>query len=235
MTVLEHRYEPTDPRLGRHVHHDEASRDYAYPATTAQLRTVRHWSHIGILDQGQLGSCTGNAAVKAISHTAFWPLAKAVLNADLGADEVYAVGVYSDATRLDPYPGSFPPDDTGSDGLSVAKVLKNRGLISGYTHAFSLEAFLTAVSRQSVIIGIPWYDGMFNPDANGFINISGNLAGGHEVCVDQINVEEKWVGFPNSWGRTWGVKGRAKMSWDTAGRLLSEQGDVTIFNLPKVA
>jgi hypothetical protein len=57
-----HRYEPTDSRLGRHVNHDSRNYAYALPVLPkAAIQTV-HWQRaIPILDQGQLGSCTGNA------------------------------------------------------------------------------------------------------------------------------------------------------------------------------
>ncbi|MEV5953720.1 hypothetical protein AB0M11_08075, partial [Streptomyces sp. NPDC051987] len=54
----------TGGRLGRHIEHDPRSRAYALsedllPSTyTSAVHTVR----IPVLDQGSLGSCTGNAA-----------------------------------------------------------------------------------------------------------------------------------------------------------------------------
>lgn len=235
MTIIERRtFDPTDKRLGRHVAHDPRSRNYAVQELV-KLRSVRHRSRIGILDQGQLGSCTGNAAVKCISHTGFWPKASTVLTADLGADEEYAVGVYSDATRVDDVRGTYPPTDTGSSGLAVAKVLQRRGLIAGYQHAFSLEAALSAITKQTVIVGIPWYSGMFDPDADGFIYPTGQVEGGHEICVDEINVAGRYIEFPNSWGTSWGRKGRARIHWDDFGELLADQGDVTVFTAIKAA
>lgn len=55
------------------------------------------------------------------------------------------------------------------------------------------------------------------------------MRGGHEICIDQIDVENQMIEFPNSWGESYGVKGRARMSWGDFGRLLSEDGDVTVF------
>lgn len=51
-------------RLGRHVEHDPRSRAYAYeiPDGLTSLLAVEHKRHGGIFNQGQLGSCTGNAA-----------------------------------------------------------------------------------------------------------------------------------------------------------------------------
>ena len=224
-----HRFTPTDPRLGRHVEHDPRSRDYAVEARSlGSLRSVRHRSHIGILDQGHLGSCTGNAATKCISFPGFWRKSKPVLSSDLAADEQLAIGVYSDATKIDGAPGVYPPTDTGSSGLAVAKVLQSRGLISSYQHAFSLEAALTAIASRPVIVGIAWHQDMFQPDSRGFVRPTGGIAGGHEFCVDQISVSGRYVGFSNSWGESWGIKGRARITWDDFGTLLADQGDVTV-------
>ena len=50
-------------RLGRHIHVD--SRSAAYPFTSGKRTIIpRLWArNIPILDQGNLGSCTGNAIV----------------------------------------------------------------------------------------------------------------------------------------------------------------------------
>jgi hypothetical protein len=223
---------PSDPRLGRHVRHDPRSWNYAFTAVDVNtLSSKRHQSQIPTLDQGQLGSCTGNASTKCLSYDPFWgtPEVQKVLGMDEKADEDYAVSVYSDATKIDDYPGAYPPQDTGSDGLSVAKVLKTRGLISGYQHAFSLEALLTALAKQPVIVGTRWHQDMFNPGTDGRLKITGDVAGGHEYCLDEIDVDNKRVWLQNSWGETWGKKGRAYLIWDDMKTLLAASGDCTIF------
>jgi hypothetical protein len=220
-------------RLGRHVNHDPRSRQFVFDGSNVALKTVRHSRYIPVLDQGNLGSCTGNAATGALGTGNFFGTLPAglLLSQDSNVDEQFAVQLYSDATKADPYPGDYPPEDTGSDGLSVAKVLKARGLISGYTHTFSLDDALSALSTQPVIIGINWYESMFDPDGNGLVTISPKspVAGGHEIVLDEINVEQKLVGSTNSWGTGWGVNGRFYLSFDTFGRLLGEDGDCTVF------
>lgn len=55
---LIHRYEPTDPRLGRRVFHDPRSLAYAHPVLPkSAIQTVEWTRRIPILDQGRLGSC----------------------------------------------------------------------------------------------------------------------------------------------------------------------------------
>lgn len=223
---------PSAPRLGRNVRHDPRSWAYAVTAVDiGTLSSVRHQSQIPTLDQGNLGSCTGNAATKCLSYQPFWsePAVPQILGSDAIADEKYAVGVYSDATKLDPYPGAYPPTDTGSDGLSVATVLRSRGLISGYQHAFSLEALLTALAQQPVIVGTEWRQDMFHPAADGQQRITGSVAGGHEYCLDELDVERERIWMQNSWGDSWGVQGRAFFTWDDMRTLLQASGDCTVF------
>ncbi len=229
--MTRYRIPSTDPRLGRHVNHDPRSLRYLAPAQpVSTLTSVRHSSSIPILDQGDLGSCTGNAATACLSYESFWGTGSTVLSTtDATADETYAVGVYSDATKIDDYDGTYPPTDTGSDGLSVAKVLTNRGLISGYTHATSLEAALTALQTQAVITGTEWLNGMFTPDADGRLHVTGSVAGGHEYVLDEVDVPNQRVWMRNSWGDSWGVQGRAYFTWADFQKLLAKDGDVTVF------
>jgi hypothetical protein len=241
-TVSRKRYNRTDPRLGRHVRHDSRSLAYLVKAKDpAQLKSIRHERHIPTLDQGSyfdpitkkrisLGSCTGNAATGALGSGVFWEEGLNVLSPiDIDVDETFAVGVYAEATKLDPFSGDYPPTDTGSDGLSVAQVLKNRGLISGYVHATSFDAALTALSQTPVIGGVEWRQDMFRPDPDGRIHITGSIAGGHEIVFDELDVENQRVWFHNSWGPNWGVHGRAYLTWGDFKTLLSRQGDITQF------
>lgn len=225
---------PHHPLLGRHVNHDPRSRAYPVAPTATTLTAVRHTSDIGILDQGQLGSCTGNAGVGAIYREPFmvgilksWHL--------YSADEAGAVALYSEATVLDGYAGTYPPTDTGSDGLSVAKALQKAGIISGYLHAFTLQSALLQLMATPLITGITWYNSMFDPDFSGLLTVDPptGAAGGHELCVDEYvpatGSAPAMVGGPNSWGTSWGKDGRWYMAVDDWGTLLADDGDVTAF------
>jgi len=221
--------------LGRHVHHDPRSRAYAYApragAKAGAYVSAKHQRHIPVLDQGNVGSCTGNACEGAVGTSGIFdalPEALRPSTTDAAANETAAVHLYSRATQLDGIPGAYPPNDTGSDGLSVAKAAKEKGLISGYLHAFSLDAALKALEQQPIIVGIDWYEGFDNPGSTGLVQISGAVRGGHEIVFDEIDVAKKIVWFTNSWGTSWGVNGRANMSFDTLGRLLKRDGDATI-------
>ena len=59
-------------RLGRHVRHDPRSLAYQVAAVDpATLTSVRHVRGIPVLDQGDLGSCTGNAAEGCLGSAPF--------------------------------------------------------------------------------------------------------------------------------------------------------------------
>jgi hypothetical protein len=144
------------------------------------------------------------------------------------------VALYGRATALDDYQGTYPPTDTGSDGLTIAKVLKERNIIDSYQHATSLAATLTALQSQAVITGTEWREDMFNPDDDGRLRITGDVAGGHEYLLRGVDVENKRVWMRNSWGKTWGVAGEAYFTWDDFEELLHADGDVTVMHAAPV-
>lgn len=240
---------PSHALLGRNVNHDSESRRYRVaPPREVVLKSVRHEAFIPVLDQGSLGSCTGNAGVSAIYHTPYRnePAAASARAAGVRAGwpfpatEGGAVDLYSAATAIDPFAGTYPPTDTGSDGLSIAKVLKGRGVISGYLWAFTLDEAIAQLMTSPVITGVPWFNSMFQTSAVGHaghvvIKEASGMAGGHELCCDELIVGSKtdrsdwFVGGPNSWGESWGDNGRWYWTVPEWGALLANQGDVTAF------
>lgn len=220
-------------RLGRHVNHDPRSLAFQVPRRAGAVQSVQHARAIPVLDQGSLGSCTGNAAEGALGTAPIYATIPGTVavrpTGDATVDEQQAVALYSAATSLDDFDGQYPPTDTGSDGLSVAKACQRAGLISGYRHATSLDAALAALAVRPVITGVNWYEGMDEPDRDGLVHVSGQVRGGHEFVLDEIVADEQLIGFTNSWSTDWGVDGRAYISFDDFERLLHEQGDVTDF------
>jgi hypothetical protein len=240
--IRRERIPSTDVRLGRHVHHDSESRRYAFDTSGLKLASVRHQRRIPVLDQGQLGSCTGNAGIGALGTDPLYATVPSRLEPLLVGAGAYpfteagAVELYSDATRADDYPGQYPPTDTGSDGLTIAKVLKAHELISGYQHTFDLQSALLALTQYPLMVGTVWYQSMFTPSAEGVLNVSAasGVAGGHEFVVDEYDATRGMVGMTNSWGTGWGLSGRAYMQAEDLGALLAQQGDVIVL-LPLTA
>jgi hypothetical protein len=224
--VVTRRFEPQDPRLGRHVHLDARSLAYTVERDLGAMCTpikARHWPRvIPIQDQGQTGSCTGHAGTSALGTAPLWDLTgHTLLSArDNGEDEVYALDLYEEATRNDPFPGSYPPTDTGSDGLTVAKVLRTRGTIGSYSHATSAQGLLVALQHGPVMLGLPWYNAFFTPDRDHFIDMKGwgrsGVAGGHEVLICGLDPNHRDAAgsvltVANSWSTSWGDAGYFRM------------------------
>jgi hypothetical protein len=219
-------------RLGRHLWLDARSLAHMIENNIAQMTskvTSVHWERkLVILDQGKLGSCTGNAGTGALGTQPFYDaVGKKVLPSpdDETDAEAFAVKLYEDATVIDGYPGTYPPDDTGSSGLAICKVLKSRGIVAGYHWARSAHGFVQLLQRGPVLQGMPWYNAFFSPGANGFIDADRNwsssgVAGGHEVEavgveIDTQNLYDSVVTYANSWGTGWADNGYFRMRLST--------------------
>jgi hypothetical protein len=215
--------------LGRNVRHDSRSLAYRYQHDGRELAEVLHSRHIPILDQGDVGSCTGNAEVGALASDPLYGALPAAFAANQ-LNENEALRLYSAAEDIDG-DGPYPPNDNGSSGLSVAQAAKNAGLISGYTHCLSLADFTTALQDGPVLLGCNWYDSMDKPDkGTGEVVISpgASVRGGHEIVARGVDPLAQTVFLDNSWGTGWGVGGSFILGWGTLERLLGEQGDGTV-------
>jgi hypothetical protein len=242
MTVqyVEQRHRP-GMFLGRHVDHDPRPLEFAHPVLPkSALKPVAWQRRIGILDQGEVGSCTGNALTGVLGTDSFGRTAptqvtvkadaKGVFKAGSYAlDEAFALRAYTLNTRLDNVPGEYPGEDTGSTGVACGKTGRALGLLSGYTHAFTMGALKTALQAGPVMLGIPWLNSMFEPRADGTIPVVGSsgLAGGHEIACTAWDGADRFR-IDNSWGTSWGDAGsgwfvEADLAW-----LLSQGGDVTV-------
>lgn len=209
--------------LGRRVEHDPASRRFAFAPREAVPVVKRTWRRYGaVLDQGSLGSCTGNAMTHALNSKPLRVTGEPVWR------QAQAVILYSAATTLDQFPGAYPPEDTGSSGLGVCKAAMQLGLITGYQWAFGLDHVLQTLMAGPLLVGTSWYDGMFYPNADGYVNISGGLAGGHEYLLVGVDPAKRTLLFLNSWSSLWGVNGRFKMTFETFSSLLGEGGDAVL-------
>jgi hypothetical protein len=245
---------PEDPdnpfRTGRKVLHDPRSRAFPFaerPEAAVPIVSRGRWpSTIGQLNQRDLGACVPFTGVERIAFTdTVRPGLTAVAYKDTlrPLDDSLGVDWYRDVTRIDPFPGQWEPDDTGSDGTSLGKLLKSLGLIDSYTHAFGgLPDVLSALMSGPVPVGVNWYDSMFRPTSSGELVITPNaqVSGGHEFNLDgELDVDGRRVWMTNHWmnqdGSPWGVRGRAWLSFDTLDRLLGEDGDATIMHTVPVA
>jgi hypothetical protein len=233
--MYRHVYMPTDPRLGRHVQHDPRSLRYAHGVLPkSAIKTVDWTRRVPVFDQGRLGSCTGNAAVGLLgTDSAARPgLTSITISGNvLPVDETFAVQVYSLGTQLDGVQGAYPPDDTGSSGLGVAKALVKLGLATSYRHAFSLDALKSALQSGPVMVGTMWLESMFDIDtSSGYVVVDRKtaVAGGHEYVISAYDAVTRAFRIDNSWGEGWGIRGSAWLATADLQWLLSQEGDVTV-------
>lgn len=259
LPVLIRKY-PMHPRLGRHQVLDPRSLAFVEGGAGVHLREVDHEPPCPVLDQEDLhaqgisvrgmfpdapglddadalGSCVGNATVAHLSQVIGMDRLELPADQLTKAAEVLAIRRYHRATQLDSdLTDTYPVVDCGSSGLGSARACKADGLISGYRHATSAMGLLALLQSGTVLMGMPWYNAMFNTDPDGFVDTHGwqdtGVAGGHEVCVTAI---ERLVldraGHPagstvlrvrNSWSQGWGWHGSFRLRLATYQALRSQ-------------
>lgn len=208
-------------RLGRHQEHDPASKAFS-AARAARIHDVSWDYHGKILDQGDIGSCTGNAAVEVLMCSPYWDhKPETFVESD-------ALAVYERATHLDRIPGWYPPTDTGSSGLAVMKACREKKYITGYQHAFGIDHAMGALMLGPLITGTVWYDDMFKPDLDGTVHPGGAVAGGHEYTVVGYDTIRDSLRCLNHWTAGWGDGGYFWLKRKDWAALLADGGDVAV-------
>ncbi len=222
-----------DARLGRQVVHDPQSRSFAFPlAALPDLPTkaIRHriYGPKRIPSQ-RIGCCTGvDQTVKA--NAAGNRVLRQVLNM---AD---AEHIYSEATKLDPWDGEWPPTDTGSSGLAACKAAKTIGYITRYEWLFAgARQILAAVAGgagkpgRCVGVGTWWYDAMFRPDPKTLlVRPTGPRVGGHQWTITGWEPRYKALEGLCWWGPNFGDNGRFRITLDDLDQLLADDGDAHV-------
>lgn len=204
--------------LGRIPEFDIRSRGYPIRTLIGDALPLvsRMWSCEDFLDQGSEGACVGFSWTHDIAAE---PVV-GVVNTEL------AFLIYYSAQKIDQWPGE---DYDGTSVIAGAKVVHDLGWISEYRWAFGLDDALAAVSHVGpVILGVNWYTGMWDTDDDGYLYVSGHVAGGHAILMVGIDLDRRAVRLHNSWGPSWGDNGGAWLSFEDLGRLLEESGEACI-------
>ena len=216
-----------DVRLDRVEQFDEASRNYALRMAKGQRRRRSYkWRCDKWLNQGTEGACVGfSIGHELAAHPA--PVKRI-------GPKYCRKKLYWEAQRRDPWPGgAYPgarPHYEGTSLLDGVKVAKQLGWMEEYRWTFSFHAFLLGIGYHGpAVIGISWYEDMYEPDDDGFIWPSGEKIGGHCILANGVDVRERTVTLHNSWGKGWGVQGECKVHWDDMEALLDDHGEAVFF------
>ena len=227
MTRLKDGSETRDIRLDRIVYFDERSRSYPIRSMVAFKKQRSYTWRCNIhLDQGSEGACVGFG----IAHELAARPSEVAGLTDKFAKEV----IYWEAQKIDEWKGgSYPrarPKYEGTSILAGVKVARERGFFDSFRWGFSLNDLVLGVGyRGPAVLGLPWMEGMFDTDANGYIHATGDVAGGHCILCRGINVREKHFLLRNSWGRDWGVNGDCKITFADMKKLLANGGESVFF------
>lgn len=186
---------------------------YSNGAERTRIRRQRRvW-----LDQGREGACTGFGTAHALATP---PMAFDFVN------HVLAQGLYYEARRQDEWEGE---DYDGSSVNGVMKAARLAGYVSEWRWCRTLPEVRHALSYHgALVIGVTWYEGMFDADINGMIRVDGEVVGGH--CLELVGYDNGLYRLENSWGRDWGDNGGCFISEADLQLLLSDHGE---FAVPK--
>ena len=216
-----------DRRLDRVPFFDERSRRFPIRTTIHATKQPRSytWSVSATLDQGSEGACVGFGW----SHEL---LARPAIGRNI-TSEFARQRVYWEAQRIDPWDGGAYPDASphyeGTSVLAGAKVVAGLGGMDEYRWAFGLDDLILALGYKGpAVLGLNWYEGMFEPDGEGYIRPTGSLMGGHCILARGVSVSRRRVRLHNSWGQRWGDNGDCWITYEDLDRLLHEQGETCI-------
>lgn len=205
-----------DKRLDRVIQFDERSRQYPIRALVgAQPWRSKKWRCPVVLDQGQEGACVGFA----------WTAEKAATPVSVqGMTGALALETYRRAQLLDEWPGEAY---SGTSVIAGVQAGQEQGFYGEYRWGFSLEDLILGLWKGPAVLGIPWYDGMYETDGE-WLRVRGGVVGGHAILCRGVDVPGRYFILHNSWGPGWGTNGDARISFDDLERLLHEDGEACI-------
>lgn len=195
------------------------------------------WRLSDYFDQGQEGRCVEYATVHELRAR------PVVVDISIAQEILAGKKIYWPAQQEDYWPGgSYPGADPIYEGTSVLAAMKVATRLGFYQeYRWGLDArdlALVVGYKGPAVLGINWYEQMFNTDEHGFVHVAGNIAGGHGIlCVavkicrhgdGSIDVERSYFVLHNSWGPGWGQNGRCKVMWRDMERLIAEQGEIAL-------
>jgi hypothetical protein len=233
MTVKSHVIPREDPRLDWSPQHDSRSRAFGISDVLGVVTPEpKFWETGPVLDQGREGACvgfgwTGEALASPRPHH----------DAPVDVANALAMSVYRRAKEIDQWPGEAYD---GTSVLAGAKVMRERKVIGSYRWAFSVEQLRDAIITEGpAVIGIPWFDGMYETRPSSLVEVTGSVVGGHCILVTGYHPRMRISGegwfkryevfrWRNSWGTSYGKNGNGLISITDLDRLVSDYGEMCI-------
>lgn len=211
-------------QLGRHVNHDPHNANFHAltrpPARRHPSYAGRVWPSREVFDQGDSPRCTTEAAIGLLRTGPFSIDFTEKADYDQPAERQAA---YLAWQRYDPW---YPAPHDGSTSDAPFRGLRDAGVIPGWHWLFGEPQAREWVTWYSpLVVGTKWKMGMFYPDAKGYLNVTGDVVGGHEYLIVQYSKARDAYRIVNSWGRGWGQNGRAWIRAVDLAALLADDGD----------
>ncbi len=200
---------PAPGRLGRRfVGHDDHSRNFGIaPYLGTVERRPTFWPFpsrtSAPCDQGQEGEC--------VSHSLAHELGAGPVQVR-GKTSYWAHRFFARIQAADRAMGNDFGPDGGATMLAGAKAAKAHGHITGYRWCFGVDQVVDALcSVGPVWLGVPWYESGYDTFADGLVEQTGRIVGGHAITAvgyDEHPRHGPVVVWVNSWGRGYGVADR---------------------------
>ena len=214
-----------DERLGRLVGHQDR-RSFELYAVTERLEAVRKaqrkgktWRRGAQLNQIG-GSCVGFSL----------GTERAADPAPVAVTDEECLALYRRAQELDPWPETGPGREEGTSILAGAKAGVEAGWFDRYEWCLTVDDTVDVLTLPTkgagerygpLIAGVAWTHRMSEPDEDGFIEPTGQLEGGHAICIRGVRLAAKRHGKPvdepvfvltNTWGPGYGDDGEVLMT-----------------------
>ena len=179
------------------------------------------------LDQGDTGTCVGHAWSNFLRCAPMQTVASGPSAWDIYREAVLA-DEWTDNDSEATLPDHSPKMVSGTCVRAGSQVLIKRNKARLFLWAFDVQSVINWVlAKGPMVIGINWYNSMFDPDDTGLIRITptSTIAGGHALLVRGVNTTRGIATLENSWGDEWGKNGSCFIQLADLDRLLHEDGE----------
>jgi hypothetical protein len=224
-----------DVKFGRGFSLDKRDKNYLisnssiYTSTPLATAGVRYWNDDEWWgNQGNTSECVGYAW----TH---WLEDGPILQPSSPQPIVNPTIIYTEAQKIDEWPGE---NYNGTSIRAGAKILQSQGFIQNYLWAYDLRTLVnTVLNIGPVVAGTHWYAGMFTPNSRtGMMSLKGRLAGGHAYIINGVDTKKQFFRIKNSWGKRWGIQGRALISFKDMQTLIRLRGEICLATeIPKTS